>query len=55
MPPSPAGRVAIEHVSRYAGEPGPDAFLAPVLEQARATMSGRDLRTAIEEAIGPLR
>lgn len=52
---SPAGRLAIEHVSRYASEPGPDVFLAPILEQARLTIAGRELRTAIETEVGPLR
>ena len=52
--PSPAGLAAIETVTRFAGEPGPDAFLAPVLEQARGVVAGRDLRAAIESATGPL-
>jgi histidine ammonia-lyase len=55
LTPSPAGRVAIEHVSRYAGAPGPDVFLAPALEQARLTVAGRELRHAIEASVGPLR
>jgi histidine ammonia-lyase len=37
-----------------AGEPGPDLFLAPVLEAARALVAGRDLRAAIEAETGPL-
>ncbi|MEV4625875.1 histidine ammonia-lyase [Micromonospora sp. NPDC049523] len=54
LTPSPAGRAAVNAVARFAGEPGPDIFLAPALESARAVVSGPDLRTAIESAIGPL-
>jgi histidine ammonia-lyase len=54
LTPSPAGRVAIEAVARFAGEPGPDVFLAPVIESARALVTGRDLRTRIEAEVGPL-
>jgi histidine ammonia-lyase len=52
---SPAGRVAIEAVERFAGPPGPDAFLAPVLEGARDLIRGTALREAVEAATGPLR
>lgn len=54
LTPSVAGRIATAAVEGYAGQPGPDVFLAPVLEAARATVSGRELRTAIEREIGPL-
>ncbi|HEY8471176.1 MAG TPA: histidine ammonia-lyase [Natronosporangium sp.] len=54
LSPSPAGRVAIEAVKRFAGEPGPDQFLAPVIEAARELIAGRELRAAIEAAAGPL-
>jgi histidine ammonia-lyase len=54
LTPSPAGRAATAAVTRYAGEPGPDIFLAPVMEAARATVAGRDLRAAIETDVGPL-
>ena len=54
MVPSPAGRLAIAALTPYAGEPGPDIFLAPVLEGARALVAGPDLRRDIESAIGPL-
>ena len=54
LTPSPAGRAALAAFVDFAGEPGPDLFLAPVLEQARAVVIGRELRTAIEEAVGPL-
>ncbi|HEU4349864.1 MAG TPA: histidine ammonia-lyase [Actinoplanes sp.] len=54
LTPSPAGRAAVAAVSAFAGEPGPDLFLAPVLEQARAVVAGRELRDAIESAVGPL-
>jgi histidine ammonia-lyase len=52
--PSPAGRAAIDAVSRFAGEPGPDVFLAPVLEQARAVIAGRALRADVEAIVGPI-
>jgi histidine ammonia-lyase len=52
--PSPAGRIAVATVERFAGGPGPDVFLAPVLESARALVWSRDLRTAIEHETGPL-
>jgi histidine ammonia-lyase len=52
--PSPAGRAAVTVVARFAGEPGPDIFLAPVLEAARAVIAARELRTAIESELGPL-
>jgi len=56
LAPSPAGRAAVAAVSRFAGEPGPDAFLAPVVEQARALVAGPALRADIEAALGaPLR
>jgi histidine ammonia-lyase len=37
-----------------AGEPGPDEFLAPILEHSRALLVGTELRTEIEAAIGTL-
>ncbi|MGA5303970.1 histidine ammonia-lyase [Nucisporomicrobium flavum] len=52
--PSPAGRAAVAAVSGFAGEPGPDRFLAPVLEQARTVVAERALRVEIEAAVGPL-
>jgi histidine ammonia-lyase len=54
LTPSPAGRIAVEALAPYAGEPGPDLFLAPVLEAARALVAGPDLRARIEQVIGPL-
>jgi histidine ammonia-lyase len=54
LAPSPAGRIAVAAIAQAAGEPGPDAFLAPVLEAARALICGRDLRTTIETEVGPL-
>jgi histidine ammonia-lyase len=54
LAPSPAGRAAIAAVSGFAGEPGPDRFLAPVLEEARGVIAGPVLRAAIEAEIGPL-
>src|SRR5439155_25267982 len=38
--PSPAGRIAQQAVTPFAGTPGPDVFLAPVLEAARAVIAG---------------
>jgi len=55
LTPSPAGRLAIEAVAPFAGAPGPDVFLAPVLEKAREVIAGRELRAAIEAEIGSLR
>jgi histidine ammonia-lyase len=52
--PSPAGRLAVDALAEVAGEPGPDIFLAPVLETARSVVAGSDLRTAIEAVVGPL-
>ncbi|GLW30731.1 histidine ammonia-lyase [Actinoplanes regularis] len=52
--PSPAGRAAMAALEPFAGRPGPDVFLAPVLEQARAVITGSDLRGAIEVATAPL-
>jgi len=54
LTPSPAGRVALATVAECAGEPGPDLFLAPVLEAARSVVIGRGLRTAIERDVGML-
>ncbi len=52
--PSPAGQFALDAVSAFAGEPAPDRFLAPVLEQARALLAGPALRADIEREVGPL-
>jgi histidine ammonia-lyase len=52
LTPSPAGRAAIAAVEGFAGPPGPDMFLAPVLERARTVVAGRDLRADIEATIG---
>jgi histidine ammonia-lyase len=54
LTPSPAGVVALDQVRTFAGEPGPDIFLAPVLEAARSLVAGRALRDAIEERVGVL-
>jgi len=54
LTPSPAGRAAVAAVAGFAGAPGPDVFLAPVLEQARTVVAGRALRGEIEESVGPL-
>ncbi|GGM72577.1 histidine ammonia-lyase [Dactylosporangium sucinum] len=52
--PSPTGRLAVATVERFAGGPGPDVFLAPVLESARALIWSRELRSEIERQTGPL-
>src|SRR4051812_41092217 len=54
LTPSPAGRAAPAAPGEAAGEPGPDVFLAPLLEAAREVVSGPQLRAAIEAEIGPL-
>ncbi|GAA2390654.1 histidine ammonia-lyase [Dactylosporangium salmoneum] len=54
LQPSPAGRLAVATVERFAGTPGPDVFLAPVMEAARALVWSRDLRREIEATAGPL-
>jgi histidine ammonia-lyase len=54
LTPSPAGRAAVAAVAGFAGEPGPDVFLAPVLERARAVVAGPELRRQIESAVGTL-
>ena len=54
LTPSPTGRTAIALVAPFAGEPGPDVYLAPVLEAARAMVAGYELRAAIEAELGPL-
>jgi histidine ammonia-lyase len=51
LTPSPAGRAAIAAVEPFAGVPGPDRFLAPILEQARAVVRGRELRDTIGELL----
>jgi histidine ammonia-lyase len=52
--PSAAGQAAVAAVAPFAGSPGPDVFLAPVVEQAREVVAGPALRAGIEAAIGPL-
>jgi histidine ammonia-lyase len=54
LTPSPAGRVAIAMVEPFAGRPGPDIFLAPVLEAARGLVGDPELRAAVEASVGLL-
>jgi histidine ammonia-lyase len=54
LTPSLAGRAAIAAIAEFAGEPGPDTFVAPLIESARTLISGRKLRTAIEAEGCPL-
>lgn len=52
--PSPAARAAIAAVAPIAGKPGPDQFLAPVIEQVRHQLQSPALRAEIEAAVGAL-
>jgi histidine ammonia-lyase len=52
--PSPAGRAATAAVAPIAGKPGPDQFLAPVIEQVKHLVEGPTLKAEIETAVGPL-
>jgi len=54
LAPSPAGRVAVAAVREFAGEPGPDVFLAPVLESARALVSSGELLSRVRRTVGEL-
>ncbi|MFD0823256.1 aromatic amino acid lyase, partial [Micromonospora zhanjiangensis] len=54
LTPSPAGRAACAAVREFAGDPGPDIFLAPVMEGARTVIATPTLRTHIEQDLGPL-
>jgi histidine ammonia-lyase len=54
LSPSPAARAAVDAVVSFAGKPGPDRFLAPVLERARDLVTGPELRAEIERRIGVL-
>jgi histidine ammonia-lyase len=54
LQPSPAGRLAVATVERFAGKPGPDVFLAPVMEAARGLVMSHELRKEIEREAGPL-
>jgi histidine ammonia-lyase len=52
--PSPSGAAAVAVVESFAGAPGPDIYLAPVMEAARAAIANPSLRETIEAAVGPL-
>ncbi|XVV13842.1 histidine ammonia-lyase [Actinoplanes sp. CA-131856] len=54
LTPSPAGAAAVTALAPAAGSPGPDLFLAPVMEEARRVVADRALRTEIEQSTGPL-
>jgi histidine ammonia-lyase len=49
--PSAAGRAAIAAVEPFAGRPGPDVFLAPVLEQTRDVIRGPELRGSLGDLL----
>ena len=51
---SPAGRIAVAALAEDAGPPGPDVFVAPVIEAAKRLIVGTELRERIEAEIGPL-
>ena len=51
--PSPAGRLAVAALVPHAGEPGPDVFLAPVLEAARAIVRGPTCGARSKRGTGP--
>jgi histidine ammonia-lyase len=51
LTPSAAGRAAIAAVEPFAGRPGPDVFLAPVLEQTREVIRGRELRASLGDLL----
>lgn len=53
--PSPAARTAIAAVAPIAGKPGPDQFMAPVIEQVKHLLESPALKAEIETAVGPLR
>jgi histidine ammonia-lyase len=54
LTPSAAGRIAMAALAPHAGVPGPDIFLAPVIESARELIRGLELRAAVEAEVGPL-
>jgi len=41
--------------SAFTGEPGPDRFVAPTIEAARALVTGTELQDAVDAEVGPLR
>jgi histidine ammonia-lyase len=55
LQPSPAGRIAVSAVGSFAGDPGPDRYLAPLVEQTRAVLLSAQFRRDIEAEIGPLK
>ncbi|SNY29620.1 histidine ammonia-lyase [Paractinoplanes atraurantiacus] len=55
LTPSPAGTAAVAALAPTAGTPGPDLFLAPVMEESRRVVADRALRNEIEQSTGPLR
>ncbi len=54
LTPSPAGQAAMAAVTPLAGAPGPDVFLAPVLEGCRDLIRAPALRAAVQARVGPL-
>jgi len=50
-----AGRLAVAAASAFTGEPGPDRFVAPTIEAARALVTGTELQDAVDAEVGPLR
>jgi histidine ammonia-lyase len=54
LTPGPAGQVVLRRITPYAGAPGPDRYVAPMLEAVRAELVGTQLRAEVEAAAGPL-
>ncbi|GAB3999521.1 hypothetical protein GCM10029992_28550 [Glycomyces albus] len=52
--PSPAARAAVAAVEPIAGKPGPDHFVAPVLEAVKVLITSPNLKADIETVVGPL-
>ncbi|MGI9093097.1 MAG: histidine ammonia-lyase [Mycobacteriales bacterium] len=55
LAPSPAGAVAVRRIVAAGGAPGPDTFVAPVLEAAVEMVGDTAFRAEIEAAVGTLR
>jgi histidine ammonia-lyase len=51
---SPTGRIAVAALLPYAGSPGPDVFLAPVIEAAKRLIVDTDLLARVEAEVGTL-
>jgi histidine ammonia-lyase len=54
LTPSPAGRLAVREIEAFAGGPGPDRYLAPLIEQTCTLLRSQQFRADLESAVGPL-